>query len=114
VDILKAKPVTGGKYNIILNPSMTGLFTHEAFGHFSEADLIDHLPSVRDKMLIGAQLGSSIVNIVDDPTKKEALGFYKYDDEGVEAKKIQLMKNGVLTGRLHSRRTAHKVRALKI
>jgi TldD protein len=34
------------------------------------------------------------------------LGFYRYDDEGVKARPTQLMKEGLLTGRLHSRRTA--------
>jgi TldD protein len=34
------------------------------------------------------------------------LGFYKYDDEGVKVRRVQLIKNGVLTGRLHSRRTS--------
>jgi TldD protein len=34
------------------------------------------------------------------------LGFYKYDDEGTKSKPTQLMHNGVLTGRMHSRRTS--------
>jgi TldD protein len=57
-------------------------------------------------MRIGAKLGNDVVNIKDDPTMPDQLGFYKYDDEGVRARPTQLMKNGVLTGRLHSRRTA--------
>ncbi len=39
--LLKAEPVEGRKVNVILNPSLAGVFTHEAFGHFSEADLIE-------------------------------------------------------------------------
>jgi len=89
-----------------LNPMMTGVFTHEAFGHFSEADLIESLPAMRQKMEIGKQLGSDLVNIIDDATLTGLLGFYKYDDEGVSVRRVELMRNGVLTGRLHSRRTA--------
>lgn len=105
-DLLKAKPVEGGIYNVVLNPELGGVFTHEAFGHFSEADLIENNPTMRDKMKIGSKLGSDILNIIDDPTMLNQLGFYKYDDEGVKARPTKLMDNGVLVGRLHSRRTA--------
>jgi len=105
-DMLSAKPVTGGKYNVILDPELGGVFTHEAFGHFSEADIIENMPELRAKMHLGAQLGSGIVSITDDPTLPHQLGFYKYDDEGVPVRRVELMKNGMLTGRLHSRRTA--------
>lgn len=66
---------------MILNPDMAG-FYHEAFGHFSEADLIEDNPSMREKMKIGAKLGNEILTIIDDPTMPGQLGFYKYDDEG--------------------------------
>ena len=106
LDLLKAKSIEGDVYNVILNPELAGVFTHEAFGHFSEADLIEDNPSMREKMKIGAKMGKDIVNIVDDPSLPGQLGFYKYDDEGVRARPTQLMKDGVLVGRLHSRRTA--------
>ncbi|MEO0072379.1 MAG: TldD/PmbA family protein [candidate division WOR-3 bacterium] len=108
LDLLKAEPVASGVYNCILNPSLAGVFTHEAFGHFSEADIIENLPAMREKMRLGAKLGSDILNIVDDATLPHQLGFYKYDDEGVPVRRVTLMKNGVLVGRLHSRRTAYE------
>ncbi len=104
--LLNATPVKAGVYNVILNQNLAGVFTHEAFGHFSEADLIENNPTMRDKMRIGAKLGVDILNIIDDPTIPDQLGFYKYDDEGVTAKPVQLLKDGVLVGRLHSRHTA--------
>jgi TldD protein len=106
LDLLKAKPVEAGLYNVVLNPSMAGVFTHEAFGHFSEADLIEDMPTIRERMKIGAKLGNDVVNITDDPTVPGQVGFYKYDDEGVRARRTELMAGGVLKGRLHSRRTA--------
>lgn len=108
IDLLSAEPVKGGSYNCILNPMMAGVFTHEAFGHFSEADLIESLPAIRNKMQLNEKLGSDILNIYDDATIKDLLGFYKYDDEGVPVRRVELMKNGILTGRLHSRRTAQE------
>ncbi len=106
VDLLGAEPVKGGEYRLVLDQSMAGVFAHEAFGHFSEADIIEDNPTMREKMRIGAKLGSDVLSITDDPTRPGQLGFYRYDDEGVAARPMGLMKDGVLTGRLHSRRTA--------
>jgi TldD protein len=106
VDLLKAEPVKAGEYRAVLDQSLAGVFTHEAFGHFSEADIIEDVPTIREKMRIGEPLGSKVLSITDDPTRPGQLGFYRYDDEGVAARPVALMKDGVLTGRLHSRRTA--------
>jgi len=105
-DLLTAEPVKAGTYKMVLNPGMTGVFTHEAFGHFSEADIVRDLPSLRDKMKLGTKLGIDELNIIDDATLPAQLGFYRYDDEGVAVRKTNLMTNGVLTGRLHDRFTA--------
>lgn len=106
LDLLQAEPVTAGANNCILNPSLAGVLIHEALGHYSEGDIVEHLPALREKMKIGATLGNDILSIIDNPTLPDQLGFYKYDDEGVAAQPVQIMKNGVLSGRLHSRRTA--------
>ncbi|MCD4702079.1 MAG: TldD/PmbA family protein [Candidatus Aegiribacteria sp.] len=104
--LLDAEPVKGGTYNVILSPMLAGVFTHEAFGHFSEADIIEDNPSLREKMSLGEKLGSDVVTIIADSTLPNQLGYYIYDDEGVAVKPVTLMDRGVLTGRLHSRRTA--------
>ncbi len=106
IGLLKAKPVRGGVYNCVLNPDLGGVFTHEAFGHFSEADIIENLPAMREKMKLGSKLGNDALTIVDDATLEDQLGFYRYDDEGVRVRPTYLMKEGILTARLHSRRTA--------
>jgi TldD protein len=104
--LLKAEPVKSGRYNAVVNQSLGGVFTHEAFGHFSEADIIENNRSMRQKMHVGARLANDLVNITDDPTLPRQLGHYRYDDEGVLAKRTPLLASGVLVGRLHSRRTA--------
>lgn len=106
LQLLNARSIEGGVYSVILNQSMAGVFTHEAFGHFSEADLIENNPSMRKKMRLNVRLGNRNVGIMDNPTLLDQLGHYKYDDEGFRARPTQLMRDGVLVGRLHSRRTA--------
>jgi TldD protein len=105
-ELLNAEPVKAGTYNMVLNPGIAGVFTHEAFGHFSEADIVRDLPAMRAKMQIGTKVGTDILNITDDATMAEQVGYYRYDDEGVAVRRVNLMTNGVLTGRLHDRFTA--------
>lgn len=104
--LLDAEPVKGGTYDVVLSPNLAGVFTHEAFGHFSEADIIEDNPTLREKMSLGEKLGSEALTIVADSTLPSQLGYYRFDDEGVPVKPVTLMDSGVLTGRLHSRRTA--------
>jgi len=108
IDLLSAEPVKAGVYDCILNQSLAGVFAHEAFGHFSEADIVESLPAMRKKMQIGNKLGNNVLSIIDNATIPNQLGFYKYDDEGVAVREVKLLTNGVLSGRLHSRRTAHE------
>lgn len=104
--LLDAKSIKGGKYDVILNPAMTGVFAHEAFGHLSEADGIEDKAQFRKRMRVGAKLGSENITIIADSTMPGNLGFYRYDDEGVAVRPITLIEKGVLKGRLHSRKTA--------
>lgn len=106
LELLSAQPVKSGSYRCLINPNLAGVFAHEAFGHFSEADIVETLPAMRQRMQLGTRLGNGILNIIDDATRPGQLGFYIYDDEGVPVRPTQLIKEGVLVGRLHSRRTA--------
>ena len=56
--------------------------------------------------MLGQKIGSELLNAVDDSRVEGALGYYKYDDEGVPAKEKVLIKNGVLINHMHSRETA--------
>ncbi len=103
---LKAPKVEGGRKTVILDNHLTGVFTHEAFGHLSEADFIYKNPDFQKKMELGTVFGPEILNIYDSGVDKSMRGGYFYDDEGVPSQKTQLIKNGILTGRLHSRETA--------
>lgn len=106
---LKARPVKGGKYTVILDHVLAGVFIHEAFGHLSEADSIYDNPKMKELFVIGKRFGPDILNVVDSGLHPDQRGTYDYDDEGVSATKTYLIQNGILTGRLHSRETAAKM-----
>ena len=106
---LEAKPVKGGQYQVILDPYLSGVFIHEAFGHLSEADFVYENPKMQELLVLGKPLAIPQLNVVDDGTMPNLPGTINYDDEGVPAQRKYLIKDGVLTQRLHSRETAGKM-----
>jgi TldD protein len=109
VDLLQAQPVTGGKYTVVTDPRMTGVFTHEAFGHLSEADFISENAHMQEVMQLGKRFGVEGLNILDDGSLPGGLGTHRYDQEGTPMRRNYLVKDGLLVGRLHSRETAAKM-----
>jgi len=107
--LLTAPQVKGGPYTVVLDPVLAGVFVHEAFGHLSEADHIYENPQLREMMVLGRRFGGRHLDIVDGAAVPGFRGSFKYDDEGVPATKTYLIKEGVLTSRLHSRETAAKM-----
>lgn len=102
--LLKAAPPPKGRFSVVLDPEMTGVFSHEAVGHACEADaVVDRESVLADR--IGKKIGSGLVTIIDDPTADD-FGRYAFDDEGVQAKPVTLVDEGVLKGFLNSRETA--------
>lgn len=109
VDLLTAKSVSGGKYTVIADPKLCGVFVHEAFGHLSEADFIYENKKLREIMVMGKRFGIDALSIVDDGSLVGEAGYNKYDNEGTPTQKTYLIKDGILTSRLHSRETAAKM-----
>ena len=94
---------------MVLDPVLAGVFAHEAFGHLSESDFVYENARMRDIMILGKQFGNPILNIVDGAVIPGLRGSYKYDDEGTPATRTDLIHEGKLVGRLHSRETAAKM-----
>jgi TldD protein len=109
VALLSAPNAKGGAYTVVLDPVLAGVFVHEAFGHLSEADHIYENPQMRELMVLGRRFAGKHLNIVDGAAVPGYRGSFKYDDEGTPATKTYLIKQGVLTSRLHSRETAAKM-----
>ncbi|MBI1885609.1 MAG: TldD/PmbA family protein [Chloroflexi bacterium] len=109
VELLDATYVKGGTYPVVLDPVLAGVFCHEAFGHLSESDHIYENERLKELMVLGRRFGQPILNIVDGAAIPGLRGSYAYDDEGVAARRTDLIRDGVLVGRLHSRETAGKM-----
>jgi TldD protein len=109
VDLLSAETVTGGRYPVVINPLLGGTFIHEAFGHLSEADFVYENPKAQEMMVLGRRFGPDILTVFDDGAAPGLRGTHRYDDEGTPTGRADLIKDGILAGRLHSRETAAKM-----
>ncbi|MDD2526109.1 MAG: metallopeptidase TldD-related protein [Bacteroidales bacterium] len=107
---LRTAPV-GDSYTgpAILSAEASGVFFHEIFGHRIEGQ---RLKSESDGQTFKKRLGEEVLpvdlSVSMDPTLRsyngwDLNGFYQYDDEGVKAQKVEIVKNGILKGFLMSR-----------
>jgi len=109
VELLSAPYVKPGTYTVVLDPVLAGVFCHEAFGHLSESDFVYENERMKEIMVLGRRFGQPHLNIGDGAAVPGLRGSFKYDDEGTPAQKTDLIREGVLVGRLHSRETAGKM-----
>lgn len=101
-----------GAVDVVVDSEVSGIISHEASGHPSEADRIlgregaQAGESYIDLNDIGRRIGSECVNIVDDPTVPGSYGFFLFDDEGVKARRKFLIKEGKINELLTNRETS--------
>lgn len=95
IDLFKAERVIPGEYEIICDPSVSGLIAHEAFGHGVEMDMFVK-NRAKGKDYIGEVLASPITNMRDGALSETEVGTYLFDDEGTLGTDTLVLDNGVL------------------
>lgn len=114
--MISAKSVEPGKYDLVLEPSHLWLTIHESVGHPTELDRVLGYEAnyagtsflTLDKWQSkNFKFGSDLVNIIADKTQVGSLGAVGYDDEGVKCKQWDLIKDGVLVNYQAIRDQAH-------
>ncbi len=101
-----------GTLDVVLSPELSGIAAHESVGHPQEADRVLGREGAQagESYLkadgLGRKIGSKEANVSDDPTLLHSMGYTPVDDEGVEGRKRELIKDGVITEFLHNRTTA--------
>lgn len=104
-----------GKTDVVLGPQVVGIICHESTGHPYEADRIYGREAAQagesflTADMIGTQIGSDAVNLVDDPTVPGSYGYYLYDDGGVKARRKNLIQHGKIGEFLTNRETASRL-----
>lgn len=92
--LLNAERIDPGEYQIITSSGVSGVICHESFGHGVETDMFLK-QRARAAHFIDRTVGSSLVNIVDDPGRAGEFGSYFFDDEGQMAARTQIVENGI-------------------
>jgi TldD protein len=113
---LSAKSVEAGKYDLVLDPSHLWLTIHESVGHPLELDRVLGYEAnfagtsfaTLDKWASkNFNYGSKEVTLFADKTQVGSLGAVGWDDEGVNTKKWDLVKDGTLVNYQAIRDQAH-------
>jgi TldD protein len=96
---LGAVPAPAGEMEVVLGPGWPGVLLHEAVGHGLEADF-NRKKTSAFAGLIGQQVASSKVTVVDNGTMPGRRGSLNVDDEGNPTQETVLIENGILRGYL--------------
>jgi TldD protein len=119
VALHSARQCPAGEMTLILDGSQLALQVHESCGHPTELDraLGSEINFAGTSFLTPDKLGnfrygSDIVNLVADATQQTSpggLGTFGYDDEGVPAQRVYLVRDGIFSEYLSSRETANEI-----
>jgi predicted Zn-dependent protease len=108
--LLAAPNCPSGKMDLLLLPDQMMLQVHESIGHPLELDRIlgdernyAGTSFVTPDMFGSYRYGSELLNVAYDPTRREELASFAYDDDGTPAQKVLLIKNGTLVAPLGGR-----------
>ncbi|HLG96025.1 MAG TPA: metallopeptidase TldD-related protein [Bryobacteraceae bacterium] len=107
--LLKAPVVEPYVGPAILSGRAAGVFFHEIFGHRVEGHRQkDEAEGQTFTKAIGTPVLPDFLSVVFDPTRKaidstDLNGYYTYDDEGVKARPVTVVQDGVLKTFLMSR-----------
>jgi len=102
----EAEPFAGPA---IFSGRAAAVFFHEIFGHRVEGHRQkDEAEGQTFTKSVGTRVLPDFLSVVFDPTRKKAAGvelngFYAYDDEGIAARPVTVVENGILKAFLMSR-----------
>jgi TldD protein len=94
---LDAIEAPAGEMPVVLGPGWPGVLLHEAVGHGLEADF-NRKKTSAFAGLIGQQVASPKVTVVDNGLMPGRRGSLNVDDEGTPTQETVLIENGILKG----------------
>jgi TldD protein len=102
---LKSVPAPAGEMDVVLGPGWPGVMLHEAVGHGLEGDF-NRKKTSAFAGLMGQQVASKGVTVVDDGTIAARRGSLSIDDEGTPTNRTVLIEDGILVGYMQDRQNA--------
>ncbi|MBV9385430.1 MAG: TldD/PmbA family protein [Chroococcidiopsidaceae cyanobacterium CP_BM_ER_R8_30] len=105
---LNYEKVKSGKYRVVFSPdaflSLLGAFSNI----FNAQNILDN-QSLSTPDSLGQQIASPLLCVCDDALHPDNVVAPTFDGEGTPTRRVELMKNGVLSGFLHSAGTAKRL-----
>ena len=102
---LASPSVEPGRYDLVIDPTNLWLTIHESIGHATELDRALGYEAAyagtsfaTPDRLGSLQYGSEVMQVTGDRTIEHGLATIAIDDEGVEAQRFELIRDGVLVG----------------
>jgi TldD protein len=102
---VEADPAPAGQMDVVLGAGWPGVMLHEAVGHGLEGDFNRKKSSVFSG-LMGEQIASKGVTVIDDGTMEGRRGSINIDDEGSVSQRNVLIEDGKLVGLMQDRQNA--------
>ena len=102
---LESIAAPAGEMTVVLGPGWPGVLLHEAIGHGLEGDF-NRKKTSAFAGLMGEQVASKGVTVVDDGTLGAKRGSLSVDDEGTPTERTVLIEDGILTGYMQDRLNA--------
>jgi len=119
VALLTADHCPSGVTTVILGPTQLALQVHESCGHPIELDRVFGTEAsyagtsfLTPEKLGTFRYGSDLVNLTADATLPGGLGTFGWDDEGVPAQRVPIVRQGMLVGYLSSRESVEQLREI--
>jgi TldD protein len=116
VALLKAPECPSAQTTLILDGPQLALQVHESIGHPVELDRVLGMEAayagtsfVRPDDRGSLRYGSPHIHITADATIPGALGSFGFDDEGVEAQRLDVIREGIFRRFISSRETAPEI-----
>jgi TldD protein len=114
--LLFAEPCPHTVTTLIIGPRHMALQVHESAGHPTELDRVfGYERTLAGGTFLGPEklghyrYGSELVTITADATVPGGRGTFGFDDEGVPAQRVDLIRDGVFVNYLSSRETAARI-----
>jgi TldD protein len=102
---LTATDAPAGMMDVVLGPGWPGILLHEAIGHGLEGDF-NRKETSAFSGLMGQQIASRGVTVLDDGTLPDRRGSISIDDEGTPSARNILIEDGILVGYMQDRQNA--------
>jgi PmbA protein len=104
---LDYRPIATGKYTVVFSPraflSLLG-----AFSNLYNAQSILDKQSLATQETLGTAIASPLLCVSDDALHTGNISAEKFDGEGTPTRRVDIIKDGILTGLLHSAGTAKR------